>query len=109
MSSGVNSVGAAKDWLSAHGGEWLSDNGTVRTPFGEVLDMGGNARGSAAGNGQFTTTWGGTGGGPSAPVRVAGVPGNGAPGAGSGGQRVPGEAQEPAAAMTPSVSSLSSS
>jgi hypothetical protein len=89
MSSGVNSVGAAKDWLAAHGGEWLSDNGSVRTPFGEVLDMGGNARGSAAGNGAFTTTWGGSGGGP-APVPAAGVPGSGASGAGSGGGGVPG-------------------
>jgi hypothetical protein len=87
MSSGVNSVDAAKQWLGAHGGEWLSDNGTVRTPFGEVLDMGGNARGSAAGNGKFTTTWGGSGGGPSEPTPVASgnAFGNNAPGVGGGG------------------------
>jgi hypothetical protein len=66
MSSGVNSVDAAKQWLGAHGGEWLADNGTVRTPFGEVLDMGINAKGSAAGNGQLRAGWGGSGG-PSEP------------------------------------------
>lgn len=60
--SGVNSVDGAKAWLAQNGGEWLSDNGQVRTPFGEILDMGENARGSAAGNGVFKTAWGGTAG-----------------------------------------------
>jgi hypothetical protein len=94
MSSGVNSVGAAKDWLSAHGGEWLADNGTVRTPFGEVLDMGINAKGSAAGNGQLRAGWGGTGGGPSepAPVTSGNGFGNGAPGVGGGAAGAPGGA-----------------
>jgi hypothetical protein len=98
MSSGVNSADAAKQWLSQHGGEWLSDNGTVRTPFGEVLDMGINARGSAAGNGQFRAGWGGTGGGPSEPAPVASGNsfGNNAPGVGGGGAG-PRAAQEPAA------------
>src|SRR5688500_6841382 len=48
MGSGVNSVQGAKDWINQHGGEWVSDNGTVMTPFGERLDMLGIARGSAA-------------------------------------------------------------
>lgn len=61
MSSGVNSVQGAKDWLAKNGGTWISDNGTVETPFGEVLDMGGNARGSLAGNGPLTTAWTPTG------------------------------------------------
>jgi hypothetical protein len=62
MSSGVNSVQGMKDWLAKNGGKWVSDNGTVETPFGETLDMGGNARGSAAGNGVLRPAWGGGGG-----------------------------------------------
>ena len=63
MSSGVDSVQGAKDWLAKHGGKWISDNGTVLTPYGETLDMLGNAKGSAAGNGKAVTAWGGGGGG----------------------------------------------
>ena len=67
MSSGVNSVQGAKDWIAKNGGQWVADNGMVRTPFGETLDMGINARGSAAGNGSLRAGWGGGGGGSDAP------------------------------------------
>jgi hypothetical protein len=63
MGSGVNSVQGAKDWIAQHGGEWLSDNGTVRTPFGETLDMLINGRGSLAGQGPAKAGWGPSGGG----------------------------------------------
>lgn len=66
MSSGVNSVAGMKDWIGKNGGTWMADNGTVMTPFGEALDMGGNAKGSAAGHGVLSTQWGG-GGGPAGP------------------------------------------
>jgi hypothetical protein len=63
MSSGINSVQGAKEWLAKNGGKWLSDNGTVQTPFGESGDLLFNARGSAAGNGSARPIWLGNGGG----------------------------------------------
>lgn len=81
MGSGVNSVQGAKDWIGKNGGSWMADNGTIMTPFGEALDMGFNARGSAAGNGEFKPSWGG-GGGPAGPG-AGGAP-IGDPGPGGG-------------------------
>lgn len=75
MSSGVDSVAGMQDWLAKNGGNMVAANGTVVTPFGETLDMGGNAKGSMAGNGKLVTAWGGGGGGAPAP---SGGPGDGA-------------------------------
>lgn len=66
MSSGAKSVPEMQAWLAQNGGVMTAANGTVMTPFGESLDMGGNAKGSMAGRGNLVTAWGG-GGGPSGP------------------------------------------
>lgn len=105
MSSGVNSIQGMKDWLAKNGGQLVSDNGTVITPFGETLDMGGNAKGSAAGHGALIPIWGG-GGSAAAPSTTApsnqvlsmqgGMGGYGGGGAGGG-------ASVPAVAHTSSV------
>lgn len=62
MSSGVKNIDQLKQWLAANGGELVSDNGTVMTPFGEQIDMLGAAR---TGNG--TAAWTGVGDSDSAP------------------------------------------
>ena len=89
MSSGVKDMAGMKAWLAENGGTLDSDNGTVTTPFGEQIDMGGNARGSAAGNGQLTTAWtgvGGDGGGSGGDALAELIATNGAP----GGSSIPG-------------------
>lgn len=58
MSSGVHDLAGLKAWTAANGGNVVSDNGTVTTPFGETLDM---LIGAKTGNGQ--PGWTGTGGG----------------------------------------------
>lgn len=63
MGSGARSMADMQAFLGKNGGSLVSDNGTVRTPFCEELDMGINARGSAAGNGPMRAGWGGGGGG----------------------------------------------
>lgn len=40
MSSGISNMNDLKNWLSQNGGQALSDNGTVMTPYGDTLDMG---------------------------------------------------------------------
>lgn len=40
MSSGVSNNQGMDQWLQQHGGQRLNDAGVVRTPFGEILDMG---------------------------------------------------------------------
>lgn len=69
MSSGIHDIAGLRAWLAQNGGTLLSDNGTVRTPYGETLDM---LIGARTGNGQ--AGWTGIGGG-----------GSGGSGGGSGG------------------------
>lgn len=40
MGSGVSNINQMQDWLSKNGGTILSGNGTVQTPYGDILDMG---------------------------------------------------------------------
>jgi hypothetical protein len=40
MGSGIGDSAGMDAWLAANGGERLNDAGVVRTPFGEILDMG---------------------------------------------------------------------
>lgn len=40
MGSGIGDSAAMDAWLAQHGGQRLNDAGVVRTPFGEILDMG---------------------------------------------------------------------
>lgn len=100
--SGAKSMDDLNRFIQANGGTLQSGNGTVMTPFGESIDMGINARGSAAGNGQLSAGWGGVGG-PATPAAPApalgggmpaptipatgggGIPGGGGGSAGSGG------------------------
>lgn len=100
FSSGAKSMGDLQKFIQANGGTLVSGNGTVRTPFGEEIDMGANARGSAAGQGQMSASWGGVGGdaggapqafrgptldGPSMGGYFGGGGGYGGPGGGGGG------------------------
>lgn len=40
MGSGVSNIDQMQQWLAANGGQILSGNGTVQTPYGDTLDMG---------------------------------------------------------------------
>jgi hypothetical protein len=40
MGSGIGNNQQMDAWLAANGGQRLNDSGVVRTPFGEILDMG---------------------------------------------------------------------
>ena len=40
MSSGISNMDQMRQWLAQNGGQVLSDNGTVQTPYGDTLDMG---------------------------------------------------------------------
>lgn len=64
MASGASNPQEMQAFLAQHGGSVVSGNGTVRTPFGEDLDMMYNARGSAQTGSGGKPTWGGGGGGP---------------------------------------------
>lgn len=93
--SGATSMADLNTFIAKNGGTLQSGNGTVMTPFGEAIDMGINARGSAAGNGQLSAGWGGPGGAAPAPAvgnldgdmrgfTLPGAVGSGAPGGGGG-------------------------
>lgn len=76
MGSGVTDMAGLRAWTAQHGGNVLSDNGTVQTPYGEQLDM---LIGARTGNGQAGWT-------ASAGMQGANTgPGSGAP----GGQAAP--------------------
>lgn len=87
MSSGVKDMAGLRAWTAQHGGNVLSDNGTVQTPYGEQLDM---LIGARTGNGQAGWTAGagmqGANTGPGGP---------GAAGAGAGAAGSPGAASDP--------------
>lgn len=57
MGSGPMTYQGMQDWLGQNGGTMLSGNGVVRTPFGDTLDMGYNARGAQAGEGLIKPFW----------------------------------------------------
>ena len=78
MSSGISNMDQLRRWVAQHGGQVVSDNGTVRTPFGETLDMLQNAR---TGNGR--AAWSGLGG--NSGGRGGGGSGSGSGGSGGGG------------------------
>lgn len=59
--SGASSMADLQNFIAQNGGELLDGAGRVRTPYGEVIDMGIAARGSAAGTHQFKPGWGATG------------------------------------------------
>jgi hypothetical protein len=59
--SGASSMADLQNFIAQNGGELLDGAGRVRTPYGEVIDMGIAARGSAAGTHEFKPGWGATG------------------------------------------------
>lgn len=61
MGSGAASMADLQKFIAQNGGTLLDGAGRVRTPYGEVIDMGINARGSAEGKGQMRAGWGATG------------------------------------------------
>lgn len=73
MGSGINDMAGMQNWLGQHGGQLMSGNGTVMTPFGETLDM---MIGARTGNGRpgWTTVNGNPGMGSFGP---SGNPNNG--------------------------------
>lgn len=75
MGSGAASMADLQRFVAQYGGTILGDNGTVRTPYGETLDMLIGAKGAAAGGPAARPGWTAQGGGGAAP---------GAPGAGGG-------------------------
>lgn len=79
MSSGAASMADLQRFVAQYGGQILGDNGTVRTPYGEVLDMLIGAKGAAAGGAPARPGWTATGGGGGGAAPAAGGPGTGNP------------------------------
>lgn len=75
MGSGIRTIDDLKGFLAANGGQLLSDNGTIMTPYGEPIDA---LIGARTGSGQ--AGWTGIGGG-----GAAGAGGAGGTGGGAGG------------------------
>lgn len=40
MGSGIGNMDGLRNWVAQNGGQVLADNGTVMTPYGDVLDIG---------------------------------------------------------------------
>jgi hypothetical protein len=59
MSSGISNIDQMQQWLAQNGGSILSGNGTVQTPYGDILDMG-----TAFRTGNGTPGWTPVNGGP---------------------------------------------
>ncbi|HXG71332.1 MAG TPA: hypothetical protein VNJ04_12070 [Gemmatimonadaceae bacterium] len=73
--SGARSMADLEQFVKQNGGSVVSGNGTVRTPYGEDIDMLIGART----NGNGRAGWGGVGGGGSAPTNAAAPPSAPAP------------------------------
>lgn len=67
MGGGATNLQMLKDFLAKYGGQLISDNGTVMTPYGETLDMLIGSRGQMAGQGNARPGWTGVNTGYAAP------------------------------------------
>lgn len=80
MGSGAKSMDDLKRFVAQYGGQIISDNGTVRTPYGFDIDMLIGAKGAAAGGSAASAGWTSLGGGGGGAAPGAG----GAPAGGDG-------------------------